>query len=331
MASREFAMFVIESSYGTPKTTPVLGTDKFYLRLHENDSFSGQMNPDLLDIPYGGGRSTPAVQVSDTYSVSFTLKSYLYPGVHSATLVNWAFTPINSGRTAPWTTTDAGLLMPPGDLASIGIYHAIQQNDGSYDRRLYSGCKAHTATVTCSRSDPRALLTVSGVAIRDNLNAAGAAAYPDATEFPAPAETDYPQQPYLFSHTAGDWIIDGAAVARTQYESVTLTATNAMDPVAFETNYIVLDKFCGRTSVLSGVIHLKLSPDDLTRLQSKTVLNASLKFDNGTNSLKFDCLTRNYFKSVGRSLPLNRHFSRPIALQNFWDPANAGDIVITAT
>lgn len=332
MPSREYAMFVVESSYGTPKASPVKGTDLFYFRLHDNDSFTGQMNPDLLDIAYGGGRSTPAVQVSDTYSVPFNLRTYLYPGAHSATLLNWCMTVIDSGRTKPWATTDANLVMPPGDLASIGIYHAIQQNDGTYDLRLYSGCKVHSWSIACSRADPRALLTITGAAIRDDMNALGAVAYPTPTEFPAPAETDYPQQPYLFSHTATNWIADTATAARAQYEAVGLAATNAMDPVAFETHFLVLDKFCGRTSTMTGTVHMKVTPADLARLQQKTVLNASMKFDNGTNTVKIDYAGKNYLKTVGRSLPLNRHFSRSLSLQNFWDPSSAfGDIALTTT
>ncbi len=331
MASREFAMFTIESSYGTPKTGPVLGTDYFYLRLHDGDSFTGQMNPVLLDIMYGGGRATPAVQVSDEYRVPFTLKTYLYPGAHSATLLGWCMNVVNSGRTTPWITTDSNNLMPPGDLASIGIYHAVTLNDGTIDRRLYNGCKAHSWTLSCSRSDPRALLTVQGVAIRDNLNAAGASAYPDATEFPAPAETSYPQQPYLFSQSAGFFVLSTSTTARTQYDSVSISVQNAMDPVAFETNYVVLDKFCGRTSTLNANLHMKLSPADLTLLQAKTVTNNSLKLDNGTNTLKVDFLAKNYFKSVARTLPLNQVFKRAISVQNFWDPAGANDLTLTTT
>jgi hypothetical protein len=324
-------MFVIESAYGTPKASPVLNTDYFYLRLHDNDSFTGQMNPDLLDIPYGGGRTTPAVQVSDTYGVPFTLKSYLYPGAHSATLLKWCMGVIDTGRTVPWATTDVNLVMPPGDLASIGIYHAITLNDGTIDRRLYSGCKVHTWSLACSRADPRALLTISGSAIRDDKNAAGVVAYPDATEFPPPAETSYPQQPYLFSHTAGHLTIDTASAVRTQYSSVGITCTNAMDPVAFESNYLTLDKFCGRTATMTADMHLKVSPSDLALLQNKTVLNASLQWNNGTNSVTINFLAKNYFKSAGRSLPLNQHFRRTVSLQNFWDPVGAGDITLTAT
>ncbi len=331
MPSREFAMLVEESSYGTPVTSPTKGTNLFYPRLHDGDSFTGQMNPDLLDIMYGGGRATPAVQVSDSYSCPFTFKTYIYPGAYSAMLLNWCMTPIDSGRAVPWATTDAALVMPPGDLASISIYHAITLNDGSIERKRYSGCKVHSWSLTCSRSDPRAALTITGVAQRDDLNAAGSVAYPNSTEFPAPLETDYPQAPYLFSHSAGFFVIDVGTTIRTQYNSVGMTCTNAMDAIKFESNYLIMDRFNGRTTSLNADLHMKLSPADVSLLQTKTVLNSSLKFYDGTHLFKIDFQSHNYFKSVARSLPLATHFRRAVSVQIFWDPVGTGDLILTTS
>lgn len=331
MASREFLLIQEESSYGTP-ATQTIGTNAFYARLHQDDTFTGQMNPVLLDTMYGGGRATPAEQVSDQYLVPFNFTTYLYAGAYSAMLLNWAMTPINSGRTVPWTTTDANLVMPPGDLASLSFYHAFQQPDGTYDRRRYGGAKCLTWSIACSRAEPRAIFSCTGVAIRDDLNGAGSVAYPDATEFPAPAENQYPFGPYLFSHTSGDLIIiDSGSTARTLYSSVGISCTNAMDPRAFEAKYMQLCKFCGRTTTLTFNPYMKPSPADLTFFQSKTVLTTSLKFDNGTHTVKIDLLTTNYMKSLARHLALDKVYERTISVQNFWDVANTGDIVLTTT
>lgn len=329
--AREYVRFVIESSYGTPKSTPVVGTDAFYARLHDSDIFSGQMNPVLLDIPYGGGVNTPADQVTDQTSTMFAFRTFLYPGAHSATLLNWCMTPVNVGRTAPWTTTDAGSVMPVGDLASLSFYHAIQMDDGSLDRRRYGGAKCLTWSLTASRQDPRWILSVTGQAIRDDLNAAGSVAYPDATEFPLPTEAQYPLGPYLFSHSAGGLtIVNTGSTLRTQYESLTLGARNVVDPCYWESKYPSMMKFCGRTSSLSSRMRLKVSPNDLAWLQSATALKTSLVITNGTNTLTFQFNAKNYLKGVTRNLAIGQEYRRQVDVQNFFDPAAAADISVTA-
>ena len=83
---------------------------------------------------------------------------------------------------------------------------------------------------------------------------------------------------------------------------------------------------------MTADLHMKLSPADLAWLQTKQVLNASVGFNNGTNSLTIGFNAKNYFKSIARSLPLNQHFRRNVTLQNFWDPAaTSGDISLTTT
>jgi hypothetical protein len=328
MPSREFLQLVEESSYGVT-ATPVVGTNAFYARLHDSDAFTGQMDITPLTIPYGGGRATPALMVSDQNVVNFRFHTYLYAGTYSAVLMNWLATPINAGRTAPWTTTDGSNLMPPGDLASLTFYHAITQNDGTIDRRKYGGCKAASWTLACSRQSPIALLNVTGQGIRDNVKADGATAgYPDATEFPAPTETQYPSNPYLFSHTSGQLTIGSV---RTQYNSVGFNVTNAMDPRWFESTYIQFIRFLGRTTTLTADMHLKVTPADITNWQSKTVQVMSLKFDNGVNTLKLDCLTNNFYTALGRSLPLNQVFARQVTLTNFWDTSTGNDLTLTTT
>jgi hypothetical protein len=170
------------------------------------------------------------------------------------------------------------------------------------------------------------------VAIRDDTNAAGAVAYPTATEFPPPTEAQYPNNPWLFSQTTGDLIlIDTGSTARVLYSSVGLACTNAMDPRSFESKYMQLCRFCGRTTTLTINPYLKPSPADLAFFQNKTQLISSLKFDNGTNTFKIDMLSTNYMKSLTRHLALNKVYERTISCQNFWDVAGANDIVLTTT
>lgn len=331
MASREYACMVIESSYGTPKSTPVTGTDRFYFRLDGSNAFSMQDQPMIGDIMYGGGRATPALSYSDQKECKGRIAGNVYgsgSGVFAKKLLDWAFTVVNSGRTTPWTTTDASNLMPPGDLASVSIYHARQLNDGTYDLRRYGGVKVLGGSLECSRQAPLLRFSFDIQGIRDSLNAAGSVAYPDATEFPAPAETDYPSSPFLFSHTSGALKI---ASVRTQYDSVGIRFQNAMDPKWFESTYVQFIRFLGRTSSLSSTLHMKATPDDLASFKALTAQDLELSWNNGTNTLKVDFNTANVIKTLGRNLPLSNVYTWDLMAQNYWDTSIPGDVVITLT
>lgn len=319
MPSREYLQITQESSYGTT-ATPTVGTNSFYARLHEDDTFTAQDNPVQLDIPYGGGRATPADMVSDQYACTFAFKSYLYPGAYSATLLNWATGVINSPRDFPWATTDAGLVMPPGDLASLSFAHSYYVPDGTYKQLIFTGAKCLTWNVAASRQDPRFLFTCTGQAIKGN-----------ATTNTAPTETQYPLGPYLFSHTGGNLqLINTGSSMRTQYDSVSISGSNVMDPNWFESQYVQLIRFCGRTTTLDLNLYLKPSPDDLGFLQSKTALKSSLVINNGTNSLTFNFNSKNYLKAVTRNLAVGRVYKTRVRAQNYWDPVAGTDFTFTA-
>lgn len=327
MASREFVWVVQEVSYGTPATATT-NTNAFYMRLDGGNSFSMTTDPNPIFINHGGGRSTRALRVCDQFQTTGTLKTKLYAGAQSKMLADWGLTVINSGRTAPWTTTDSASVMPVGDLPSCSVYHAVQLNDGTYMRRRYSGVKVHGGSISVSRSSPVAELTLELQGIRDDQNAAGSTAYPDATEFPAPAETDYGTSPYLFSHTS---TLLKIAATISQYDAVSISWQNIMDPKWFESTYPVLDRFTGRTLSLTADLHLKVSPDKRAAFQAGTAQDTELSFNNGTNSLKFDLNTKNFITKLPYELPLDKVFMQRLELQNTWDTSIPGDVVITST
>src|SRR5262245_7600260 len=152
MAAREALMVVEETSFGTPKTTPTLGTHKFYMRLHQQAAWDPSAVPVHIPILYGGGSATQAEAVSDQVTTTARFAFLLYPGIHSAHLLKWAMTPINSGRTTPWTTTDAAGVMPVGDLASLSFYRAYLTEDGTtYRRERWAGMKCATWELSCQQ------------------------------------------------------------------------------------------------------------------------------------------------------------------------------------
>lgn len=327
MASREFLWLVQEVSYGTP-ATPTTGTNAFYIRLDGSNAFTMATNPTQQTIMYGGGRNTPAIIVADQFETRGQLKTKLYAGAISKFLADWGLTVIATGRSAPWTTTDSASVMPVGDLASVSCYHAKQLNDGSYERRRYAGCKVVSGSISCNRQSQIAELTLDLVGVRDDLNGAGSSAFPDATEFPAPAETDYSVSPYLFSHTS---TLLKIAATITQYDSVTLSWNNSLSTQWFEAKYPVLSRFTGRSSTLSADLHLKVSPDKRAAYQALTAQDSELSFNNGSNSLKFDLNTKNVITALPWDLPIDQVFKQKITVQNLWDSSIPGDIVVSST
>jgi hypothetical protein len=328
MPAREYLMLVRESSYGVPMAAPVKGTDLFYLRLSGSNFFSVQAKPIIQKIPYGGGRAISACAISDQVLVTGTLQGELYAGAYAKFLMDWALTPINTGRTAPWTTTDAAKVMPVGDLASMSAYHAYELDDSTFKVRRYAGAKVHSGAVTASTQDRIVKFNLNIQAIRDDLNAAGATTPPDDTEFPAPADTDYPCGPYLLSHTTGKLKI---AVARSLYSSIGFKWQNTMDPRFFESKYLLSDRLCGRDSSLDVEMYLKATPDDEASYKALTALDSELTFDNGTNTLKIDMNTVNRWADLTRDLPIGASYGWKGSLQNYWDPSVANDITVSGT
>lgn len=328
MAAREFVMLVKEASYGVPVNAPVIGTDAYILRLDGSNGFNMQLAPVFQPIMHGGGRATLALNPADHFNCVGSLQTKLYEGSYSKFLLDWAMTPISGDRSAPWTTTDANFVMPVGDLASISIYHGIQRNNSTYFRRRVSGCKVHSGSVASSRQSPIATISLQIQGIRDDTNAAGSVAYPDATEFPAPDESDYPVNPYLFSHTGTNLKI-GTTI--TQYDSVQFDWTNTMDPRHFESRYIIQDKFCGRSCTLQVALHYKASPDWYAAYLALTQQDVELAFDNGTYSLKIDMHAANMITALPWELPIDQTYMQIMTLQNMWDGNEGTDITISAT
>jgi hypothetical protein len=277
---------------------------------------------------YGGGLATPACSYNDQFTCTGQLSGVLYAGTYAKFIADWGLTQINAGRTTPWTTTDAAGVMPPTDLASASIYHAIQRSDGTLDRRMYNGVKVASGSVSASSQDRLAKFSLQLQGIRDDTDAAGTTAYPDATEFPPPTETDMPCGPYLFSHTSGLLKI---GTTRTQYDAVSIAWTSAMAPKWFESKYVQLNKFCGRNTKLTADLYMKASPDDLAALQALTKQAVELSFNNGTNSLKFELDANNLFSALGRDLPLTGTYAWKATVQNYYDSSTSSDIVVSST
>lgn len=321
MSAREFVWIVKEASLGTPMASPVAGTDSIYIRLTDGNGFGMVAEPVIEQIPYGGGFAVTAEAVSDHYACKGQLKTKLYPA-QAPLLLALLATRINAGQTTPWVTTE-----PPGDLASVSIYHAVRRPDGTYRRKRFAGVKAAGGTIEVSRQGTVASLALDLLGARSYGNAMDASADPDAAEFPAPAETDYPAGPYTFKQTAS---LLSIASTRTQYESLSLAIQNKLDGRWFETSYLQVNQFCGRESKLDVELYLKATPDDRTSFEGISPLAASLGFNNGVTGqhLTIAMNAQNTILGLPYDLPLDKAYMQKLTLLNRFDPAAAGDLAI---
>lgn len=317
--AREFLYVVRESSLLTPKTSPVLGTDSLYVRLIDGNSFSMYAKPIIEEIPYGGGFAVTAEAISDHYECKGQLKTKLYP-TQVQLLLDWATTRINSAQSSPWTTTEL-----PGDLASMSVYHAIRQADGTYLRKQFSGCKVAGAKIEVSRQSTTAMLTLDLVACRQ-VDYASQSADPTNTPFPAPAEANYPTAPYTFFQTAGQLSVGGSV--RSQYEDLTINIQNVLDGQWFENNYLTLIPFLGRASTLETSLYLKATPDDRSAFEALTANAAAITFANGVTgqNLTIQFNGQNTITDLPYDLPLNQVFKQKMTLKNRFDVSASEDL-----
>jgi hypothetical protein len=335
MPVREILMPCIETSYGTAKTSPVLGTDRFYMRLSEGNAFTVEAKPVQLPIPYGGGNAFEGDVVSDQVEVKGNFAFKLYPGIFSSILLNWAITPINSGRTAPWTTTDSGGVMPVGDLASLSFYHAIMQEDGAtYTRTRYAGAKCDTWELAAQETGDGRIWTLSGTmtAIRPVGNAWDSSADPDATEFPLPAEANYPTGPYVFGHLgSGTGTVTIASNRAASCKSLRIRGTNKFGPNWYTSRFLTTNRWLGRDVTADVGLRYRVSPNDRTSFRALTALACNFKIDNGTNAVQINFNARNRISDWARETPQDQEYGQTLNLVNRWDPATASDINLTIT
>jgi hypothetical protein len=320
--AREFLWIIKESAYKTPMGSPVAGTDSIYLRLDGGNAFRMRPKPLQRPIMYGGGFAVPAFTVSDQIECKGTLQTKLY-AAQAHLLLDWAGTRINAAQTAPWTTTE-----PAGDLASCSVYHAIQRSDGTYKRRVYLGTKVTGGSIECRREAPVATLRLDLQASTPQGNQFDSSSDPSSTAFPAPAETAYPSDPYLFLHTAGNLSIGGA---RTLYSAVKIDFANKLDARFFENRFVNLIRFLGRESMLTAKLYYKPTPDDRTLFEGLAAQTLSLAFNNGTHSATFTFNAQNVYKDLNDDLPLDQVYEQEIQVSNHFDPVAAADWSVAFT
>lgn len=323
MSAREFCWVVRESSLGTVMAAPVAGTDSIYIRLSDSNSFRMSAAPVFEEIAWGGGLAIVGELVSDHYALKGSLKTKLYPS-QATFLLPFLMTRINPGQAAPWTTTEKA-----GDLASVSIYHAIVRPDGTTRRKRYAGVKAAGGRIDVSRRATAATIELDLQGCRSYGNAMDGSSDPDAVEFPAPAESDYPTGPFTFKQTGGHMTIGGATV--TQYDDLSIAIENVLDGRWFEQSFLTVNQFCGRRSTLDADLYYKASPDRRAIHEAIAAQAASIGFHNGVTgqncTIQFH--GKNRITKLDYDLAIDKAYHEKLSLLNAFSAAAGEDCSVS--
>jgi hypothetical protein len=331
--ARHILMPCIESSFGVAKTSPVLGTDKCYLRLHQEASFQMSEEEQVAPIPYGGGYATEADGVNDLTVCKGRFAFLLFPGVWSSLLLKWAIVPVNTGRTVPWPTTDASGVMPVGDLASLSFYEAFLTQDGStWDRKRWAGVKCDEWQLAATDTGEGRIWVLSGscTGIRCVGNPHDGSSNPDATEFPFPADTDYPTGPYTFGHLgSGTGTVKIGTNRNASCAGLTLRGRNRMTPEVYTGRFVQRNQFVGREVTAEATLRYISSPDDRDSYRQQAALDCEFKIDNGTNSVLLDFAAKNVLRPWNVVKRYGAEFRQTLTLVNRYDASAGADLTLT--
>jgi hypothetical protein len=334
---REYLMVVQESAYKTPVNTPTIwttatsyGLTNFggaYARLDGGNGFTMRPRPaGIVTVPYGGGFDVPAYMTSDKQECKGQLNLILTVG-QAPFWLSWAFARINSGQTSPWTTTQLA-----GDLASCAVYHAITRPDGSIKRRVYLGTKVDSATLSVSEGSTLCRLQLNLTASTPQGNQFDASSDPTAGVFPAPADNNFPVDPYVFIHGGGSNYITYGGAVRTQFTELTLTTTNELARRFYANRYIQTLNLVGRkTTVATKLLYPLAAQDDRTNYEGLTSESCSIELNNGTHGFTFGLNAQNVLTPFEDDLPLNDLYMQSSTENNLWDPSAGSDFTLTIT
>ena len=246
---REWVYIVQESAWQTPMTSPAawttsstFGLSNFgaaYVRLDGGNKFTMRARPvGTVTTPCGNGFDVPAYMTSDKQEVKGQLTLQLTVGQSPMWLSWWLSRMV--GGTAPWTST-----ILAGDLASCSVYHAITRSDGTIKRTVYLGTKVDSGTLSVSEGSTIVTLALNLSAATKQGNQFDSSADPDGTILPAPADNNFPVDPYVFINAGGSSYITFAGAVRTQFTELTLSVQNELARKYFANRYLQLLTFLG--------------------------------------------------------------------------------------
>ena len=314
----EFLRIIKESAYGTQKGSLSAG-DSAYVRLTENNAFAMRPVPTMRKVAMGNGFATQAYTVADQYVCEGALQLILC-GSQAELLLNWGLSRINSLQTTPWTTSEQAC-----DLASCAVYHGILRDDGTIKRTRYKGVKVHSVRIASAASNGLVMLTLGLRAQKFDGNAIDSTSDPDATAFPAPADTDFPTDPFLHRHLT----MTVASSAVTYCNSIELNVTNTMSINYANSAFLKFDRLRGRQSTANGNFIYTASPNWRSDFTAITARAASFAWANGTNTVTIDYNANNIVGALTDNLVAGQVYEQNVTWENQWDTSASEDISFT--
>lgn len=318
----EFLWVIKESAYLTQKGTPTAGTDSIYIRLDGANRFTLRPMPTQRAVAFGGGFAVQGYTVSDKMAVGVGQLAVTLCYSQAKLLLDWACTRINAGQTTPWTTTE-----PPGDLASCTVYHGVMRDDGTIRRRRYKGVKVHNWRLASSADSGLTTLTMGVLAAKMDSNAVDSSSDPDATAFPAPADTAFPTDPLLFVETNGGISVGGSTVLYCQ--GIDLNVTNAMATRTWNNRFVQVDRIRGRKSTLTAQVLYTASPSWRALYEALTTRAASFAWTNGVNTVTLDYKSNNIISGVEDQLQPGDLYDQAVTLESQYDTSAGTDLAFT--
>jgi len=335
MAAREWLAILEESAFNTPVITgsQVIGTNVFYARLDGSDSFTMRPVPEMVSVPYGGGVAIDAFRVSDKTTLAGRLTTKLYQGAYASFLLSWAGVRINSGQTAPWTTTE-----PPGDLASCAILHAIQattvSGTTSYVLRGYTGVKVAGYDFSISEQSQVGTLSLDLMgstplpAVEGGSAAAWFPSAPTDVQLPGPQGTGGGLGPYVFTHAGtgggGTSLVlggGGTPITRAQFQSIHISSKNALMKRHWANQFAQTLRFCGRSTTLEAQHFYNITPDDRINYETVTAMTPATfqLYASSTEAITWNFNSNSVLTSVTDQLALSDLFLQTLTLTSQYD------------
>jgi hypothetical protein len=324
-APYEFLWVVKESSYGTTMAAPTAGTDSIYIRLAGANRFTMRPKRGQIAIQHGGGHSIRGYTAPGKWEVTGNLEVELCY-TQAAMLLGWAATRINGAQTAPWTTTDV-----IGSLASCSVFHGIMRSDGTIKRLKYKGVKVESWGLATSEDSPVAMLRLGLRAQKHDGNPADASSDPDATAFPAPADTAFPTDPVLFHHLAdtGGLVLNAEVSC---VNGVSFSGENEMDARYCGSQFLSFHTLRGRKITTEANVLYTASPNWRTDFEAQTARTIECLFSNTVRTLNIDLFDNNIMTAVEDDLTPGKVYDQTLSWETQFDTTtNEGDIAVTVT
>lgn len=293
-------------------------------RLGSPGSFSLKPTTSFATIMDGLGRGVQQLALPTTRSLTGQMVTEIGP-TNAPFLVPWACTRINSGQTSPWTTAEL-----PFDLASCTIDFAHEVfSTATLSRKRSLGIKVSTFGAACSTTQPKLMGTFSLIGSKRQGNPVDGSADPDATAFPVPACSVFPEDCYQHFDLSGSVTILGAA--RTNFDSWSLRLENTLEAYFDESRFATSIRCTGRALVVTCNLRHKSTPDDWTSYEQGTAGAASFTFTQGGHTLAFDLKGKCYISGIDEDQAAAGMPYYTLTIVNQLDSASCTDFTVATT